>query len=296
MGAFEFTDASVKMPDTSEEFIEKLLLKLRSGEDVLKIPSREKGDMISKGMHFHLEPEMFIQISGYTDFTFPSGHFKLMPGEICLVPPKVGHSEKAFPCSGFPFYNLVVMMRGANTFMHIANSAKNRPHTLKGGSYETAVNTSRLIRYMEDVCDLSDARDGTAQSELTASILQAILYLLLDIIRNKEKIDEGGRASMCRTIVAGSIGDPTMNVRKIAGILKCSPDYLSHRFHVETGMKLTEYINQQRTEMAKGLLESSLLNIKEIAWACGYTDPGYLTRVFRRTQGVSPRAYRKKIS
>jgi AraC-like DNA-binding protein len=96
--------------------------------------------------------------------------------------------------------------------------------------------------------------------------------------------------------VAGSITDPALNVKKIAALIKCSPDYLSHAFHLETGMKLTEYINQQRTDMAKGLLESSLLSVKEIAWACGYSDPGYLTRVFKRRLGVSPREYRKKLS
>ncbi|MFA6292757.1 MAG: helix-turn-helix transcriptional regulator, partial [Victivallales bacterium] len=108
--------------------------------------------------------------------------------------------------------------------------------------------------------------------------------------------DEGGRAALCRTIVAGSMTDPSLNVKKIAELIKCSPDYLSHAFHLETGMKLTEYINQQRTEMAKELIKSSLLSVKEIAWACGYSDPGYLTRVFRRRVGVSPRSYRKKVA
>jgi AraC-like DNA-binding protein len=296
MGFFEFTYSSVKMPETALEFLEKILVKLKNVKAPLKIPERMSGDRISKGMHFHLEPEMFIQISGCTEFVFPKDRFKLMPGEICLVPPKVGHSEKAFPCNGFPFYNLVIMPRGSRTSMHIASSANGRPMTFKGIAYETAIITSRLIRYMEDVCALSEDKAQSGSQDLSLSILQSVVLMVLYVIRNQGKIDEGGRAALCRTIVAGSITDPSLNVKKIAALIKCSPDYLSHAFHIETGMKLTEYMNQQRTDMAKGLLESSLLSVKEIAWACGYSDPGYFTRVFRRRMDISPRAYRKKVS
>jgi AraC-like DNA-binding protein len=296
MGSFEFTDGSVGMPDTAVEFLEKILRSLGNGRNHMKIPERGSGDRISKGMHFHLEPEMFIQISGYTEFIFPKDRFKLMPGEICLIPPKVGHSEKAYSFNRFPFYNLVIMPRGSRTSMHIANSAKGHPLTFKGIAYETAINTSRLIRYMEDLCDLEADKVGAGSEELSLSILRSVVLLLLYTIRNKGRIDEGGRAALCRTIVAGAITDPSLSVKKIARLIKCSADYLSHAFHIETGMKLTEYINHQRTDMAKELLESSLLSVKEIAWACGYSDPGYLTRVFRRRIGISPRAYRRKVS
>ncbi len=292
MGSFEFTDGSIGIPETAIEFLEKILRKMKSGKTPLKIPGRMSGDRISKGMHFHLEPEMFIQISGYTEFIFPKDRFKLMPGEICIVPPKVGHSEKTFPFNGFPFYNLVIMPRGSRTLMHIANSAKGRPRPLKGIAYETASNTNRIVRYMEDLCELVEV---TADSEeLPLSILQSVLLLMLHVTRNRGGIDDGGRAALCRTIVARSITDPSLNVKKIAALIKCSPDYLSNKFHLETGMKLTEYINQQRTDMAKELLESSLLSVKEIAWACGYADSGYFTRVFRKRLQISPRAYRKK--
>lgn len=296
MGSFEFTDSSVGIPETAVEFLEKILSKLKSGKDPLKIPERGSGDRITKGMHFHLEPEMFIQISGYTEFTFPKDRFKLMPGEVCLIPPKVGHAEKACASNGFPFYNLVIMPRGSRTTIHVANSAKCRPRPLKAITYETAINTNRLIRYMEDLCDLAADKEDAGPEELSLSLLQSVVLLILSVMRNRDRIDEGGRAALCRTIVAGSITDPSLNVKKIAALIKCSPDYLSHAFHLETGMKLTEYINQQRTDMAKELLESSLLSVKEIAWACGYTDPGYLARVFRKRIGVSPRAYRRKVA
>lgn len=294
MESFEFTDRSVRMPETGVEFLEKILIMIKDGKDVLKIPRRDEGDKICKGMHFHLEPEMFIQISGYTDFTFPKDRFRLMPGEACVVPPKVGHSEKASPFNGFPFFNLVVMPRGVRTFMHVANSAKGLPRTFKVSTYEAAVNTSRITRYLEDLCDI--VRESPESINLSASILESAIHLLLYVISNTGKNEDIGKISHCKTIVTGLIADSSLNVKKIASLMKCSPDYLSHRFHLETGMKLTEYINHQRTEMAKELLKSSMLSIKEIAWACGYTDPGYLSRVFHKGQGVSPRGYRKRIS
>ncbi len=285
------------MPDTAEECVREILRRIRDGEKVIKIPRKAGGSRISIGTHYHLEPEMFLQISGYTDFTFPGTSVRLMPGELCMVPAKVGHLEKAGHCGGKLFHNLVVIQRDLRTCVHIANASNGRPHVFKGAIFDgSPLNSRRLQSHMTDICTLSEESAAFADSELARSMITTILLLLLDVMKKKaEHGEESVRISACKALVAGLISDQRLNVKKIASEIKCSADYLSHRFHAETGMRLTEYINRQRIEMSKRLLESSGLSIKEIAWACGYSDQAYLTRVFSSINGVSPRAYRKKM-
>ncbi len=64
-------------------------------------------------------------------------------------------------------------------------------------------------------------------------------------------------------------------------------------FRAATGIKLSSYINERRLEYAKRLLKKTNMNISEIAYSCGYTDPGYFTRIFRKKEWQKPSRYRE---
>jgi AraC-like DNA-binding protein len=55
-----------------------------------------------------------------------------------------------------------------------------------------------------------------------------------------------------------------------------------------------EYLATQRMNYALLLLEETHLSIKEITFACGYSDPLYFSSQFRKRIGCSPRAFRKR--
>ena len=63
-------------------------------------------------------------------------------------------------------------------------------------------------------------------------------------------------------------------------------------------MKVTpmQYILQLRISTAKNLLESSTKNISEIAYAIGYDNPLYFSRLFTKYVGVSPKEYRNNFN
>lgn len=58
------------------------------------------------------------------------------------------------------------------------------------------------------------------------------------------------------------------------------------------GKTFTEYLNHIRISTARQMLLNSNEPVGHIAEACGYHDPGYFSRIFRRITGVSPLAYR----
>ena len=75
---------------------------------------------------------------------------------------------------------------------------------------------------------------------------------------------------------------------ELADVVHITPNYLSKRFHTETGMSLREYINQLRIEDAKRLLLSTNVTISEIASKVGFDNISYFSTVFRKLCGVSP--------
>ena len=59
-----------------------------------------------------------------------------------------------------------------------------------------------------------------------------------------------------------------------------------------TGYSPARYITKLRLSLAEALLGDPLKSISEIAVRCGYDDPFYFCRVFRREYGISPSEYR----
>src|SRR5689334_5427914 len=67
---------------------------------------------------------------------------------------------------------------------------------------------------------------------------------------------------------------------------------LSHIFKSDVGMPPIKYLKLLRMERAKGLLESSFLSVKEIAFQVGLNDESHFVRDFKSTYGHSPTTYR----
>jgi mannose-6-phosphate isomerase-like protein (cupin superfamily) len=59
------------------------------------------------GMAFHFKPELFLQLGGATEFSFPEESFTLGEGELCVMPRGVPHGEKTCDTTR-TFENVVV--------------------------------------------------------------------------------------------------------------------------------------------------------------------------------------------
>ena len=80
-----------------------------------------------------------------------------------------------------------------------------------------------------------------------------------------------------------------------ANLLSVHPSYLSSLFHKETGLTLTEYVNQKRVEHGVFLLNTTKMQIQMIAQQCGIPDINYFTRIFKKQYGITPSEYRKSL-
>lgn len=92
-----------------------------------------------------------------------------------------------------------------------------------------------------------------------------------------------------------NIGDD-ISVRKVAETLYISKAYLSELFRDMAGISLSEYISMVKIERAKHLLLTTSMKGYEVAEALGYNDHEYFSKVFKKSTGVSPTAYRREIS
>ncbi|HEX9785533.1 MAG TPA: helix-turn-helix transcriptional regulator [Opitutaceae bacterium] len=263
----------------------------------VRVP-REEGLMEKhKGMHFHYRPEVFIQLVGRTEFRFPKESFALREEEICIIPSALPHGETARPgLDGRAFRNLVAGFYDHTLSLHFAHEVEPAKPDIDCIEFIGAPNLDTFVTVATSVVKTyhmhAPARD---------QVLKGFVVALLGMFENLVATDAGnlnaelGKVFQVKWIVREQFSNPDLNVKTIAERLHCSPDYLSHLFHTETGEKLIQYIQRTRINGAMQVLETTPLNISEIAYASGFSDPAYFARVFKKHKGETPQEFRARL-
>jgi len=78
----------------------------------------------------------------------------------------------------------------------------------------------------------------------------------------------------------------------LAAISNFNPSYVSQLFKKKIGVTLTEYVCSVRIKKSKELLIKSDMNISEVAFAVGFKDQNYFSRLFKDSEGTTPSTYR----
>ncbi|MFT3826372.1 MAG: AraC family transcriptional regulator [Chitinophagaceae bacterium] len=63
-------------------------------------------------------------------------------------------------------------------------------------------------------------------------------------------------------------------------------------FKDEFGITPLDYINNERIKLAKQLLSDPQNNVRSVSMQCGFSDVNYFIRLFKKTEGITPRTYK----
>ena len=78
----------------------------------------------------------------------------------------------------------------------------------------------------------------------------------------------------------------------IARSLNCNANYLSRTFRRAFHESVIDHIHNRRIHYARNLLLNTTRSTKEIGFECGFENPSYFIKIFKRYQGMTPAAYR----
>ena len=84
-----------------------------------------------------------------------------------------------------------------------------------------------------------------------------------------------------------------MSLSVLAEEFHLNPQYISQLFKSEIGVNFLVYLTNIRMEKAKKLLLSTALSIAEVAEQSGYGDYRVFTKVFKKSEGITPSQYRR---
>lgn len=107
-------------------------------------------------------------------------------------------------------------------------------------------------------------------------------------------MSESDKAFMDRVIkyVEEHLSDSDADIHDMARKAAVSQAGLNRKMKTLVGLTPAEFIREARLKHACNMLKNTQASIAEVAYACGFSDPKYFSRVFRQSVGVSPSQYR----
>ena len=172
--------------------------------------------------------------------------------------------------------------------------------------FEVTQFTTRVLNTIAD----SDKGDDTrlfeeVQDAINYGLRSLNIEIIIDNIELALQIASGSESSESSSISeqVESIHDyiekhymERLSLADLAEQFFVEPSYLSRKFSQKYNETITAFITGCRMNRAKELMKDDNNKLEAISFEVGYDDYNYFSRVFRRSEGVSPSEYRKNLS
>ena len=237
--------------------------------------SRSKKTYRTYPYHSHATWEIIYSSYGMGMAAIGDKEYPFRKGTIFLIPPNVMHRKTA----DNGYRDECVFLKG---FVPVS-------------AEETACedDTQGSVRQLISLMYNTYTAKGSRYQEVSAALGEAVIEYIRSWcedgrIRNPE-------TEAFQKLLVDHFSENDFSITEAMEKTGYSINYFREIFRKHTGTTPLNYLEKIRIEYAKEQIRtySKILSMKEIAESCGFSDPYYFSRVFRKCEGMSPRMYLK---
>lgn len=89
--------------------------------------------------------------------------------------------------------------------------------------------------------------------------------------------------------------EPDMSLNMLSSVFSYTEKYISHLFARNMNIKFTSYLKNLRIAQSYNLIARGETSVSKIAEECGFTDPLYFSKVFKKWNGITPTEYIRRF-
>lgn len=223
---------------------------------------------------------------------------------LCAQRPRSAPYRRGYPspwCGGcvftFPGIPFGIESGEDFTYMYISFLGTRGNQTMERCKISS---TDFLFHHCEEVGEIwekgfamaSQMSDITSESVLfyTFSYLGSRLPALKQTARKTDTV------ALIKKYIDDHVSDTDFSLEAICKEISYNKKYLSSCFKKNMGIGIIDYLNTVRIQHACHAIEQGFTCVGDIAFMCGFSDPQYFSKVFKRKTGVSPSAYIKNMN
>jgi len=230
-------------------------------------------------------------ISGKGEVSVDEKRFEVGEGQLFVIPPHAVSYYNADQQQPWSYYYLGFRGRLSEMLLDVFRQDKASVY-LREFSMET------VLPLLEEMCSRMLAEDGYLH-------VMSGMYKLISILSDTRGVGEMEYSRVNREQVESLINkvitkiernnSEHITVQRIADELGVNRSYLTEHFKRYTGQTIKGYIMELRMKHAQLQMRNLELDIQHVAANCGYSDPLYFSRIFKKYVGCSPSEYRRKV-
>ncbi|WP_235298030.1 ATP-binding protein [Portibacter marinus] len=133
------------------------------------------------------------------------------------------------------------------------------------------------------------------QRELLRAYHRRILLAELDPVNEKDNDEASNFVTRAKSYIEENIENPEIQGEDLAQLFNMSYWTFNRKIAALTGLTPNKFIRSVRLERSKHLLKNSSKNISEVAYAVGFKDPKYFTRVFTMENELNPTEWKEQV-
>ena len=141
--------------------------------------------------------------------------------------------------------------------------------------------------------ELTDPVRYNTSVEAAREYVRSLLHVMIEYRNQLSDKKYSGIIGKAKKYIQENYQNEEMSLQSVASNVNVSSNHFSAIFRKETGETFIDYLTEVRMEKAKDLLVSTSMKTSEVGYEVGYRDPHYFSYIFKKTQGVSPKEYRK---
>jgi AraC-like DNA-binding protein len=215
-------------------------------------------------------------------------HYEVGAGDLMLLPQGLGHDYAAAPGTPWSIYWVHFQGVSSRVFMDYLGYREGR----------AVINASVAPPLLASFNSLLAVRRTGYSSRAFINAANQLRHLLtqfaLETSRSRAQHQGNFDLDSIQAFMQDNIHEP-LELEDLAAVAHLSRFHFSNRYKAVTGYSPIKHFLHMKIEYACQLLDSTELSVKAIAAELGYSDPLYFSRLFSRTMGMSPRAYRSSV-
>lgn len=227
---------------------------------------------------------LYLPLAGKCKVIFTNGDLEIAPGKLYLLPPFLPLTFKGI----IPFTHYYIHFSSIELYDILPKeqvfSEKHKRHA----------SLKKLFQRILEIMKNSQNATSCAESFETRSIVEKLLIPFIDSHHIEECHAQypDQRFSDILQYIEKNLHEK-ISVTNLQKKMNMSRSDFATTFKNRLGTSPKQYILTRKFSLAKQLLVTTNLSIKEIAERCGYPDEFFFSRLFKRNFYISPRDFRK---
>lgn len=152
---------------------------------------------------------------------------------------------------------------------------------------------TEYTRLFSDLLEHWNFRDDGDLIKCRSLICELLYNLIRDVKTANTSLPHGDSITRIKTFLADNY-NRTFPVEELATMAGLSTSHFRALFKQQTGETVLQFQNRLKIAKACDLLRSGTCNVTEAAYATGFGDIYYFSRLFKKLTGRSPSNYRQR--